>query len=54
MARGIKMQLSLPYSFIFKRKEKSEEENCLTPLTQPSPRLGRGLKSTNSRLQVLS
>jgi len=38
--RGIKIQFSIPYSFIFKRKEKIEEENYLTPLTQPSPRLG--------------
>jgi len=32
--RGIKIQLSTLYSFIFKRKEKKkiEEENYLTPL----------------------
>jgi len=29
-------------------KEKIEEENYLTPLTQPSPRLGRGLKNIYS------
>jgi len=28
-----------------KKKRKFEKENYLTPLTQPSPRQGRGLKS---------
>jgi len=54
--RRIKINISIPYSFIFKRKEKKkiEEENYLTPLTQPSPRLGRGLKNTISWLLVFS
>jgi len=36
LPRGTKVQLSIPYSFIFKRKEKIEEEKYLTP---PHPTL---------------
>jgi len=51
--RGMKIKISIPYSLILeqrtKNKEQSidnvEEENYLIPLSQPSPRLGRGLKS---------
>ena len=49
--RGIRIKLSIPYSLnLFKNKRNDEEENYLTPLTQPPtpnplPAWGEGLRT---------